>query len=109
MPIIEKTGNETKRPWLDSVWFGLTLGLICPWVVFVGYYIVFHRHITLKEFFNYLKLGDSFISALSVCVFLSNLLVFFIFIWTRKDKSARGVLAATFMYAFFVAIMKAIE
>lgn len=108
MPIIEKTGYEGKNPWIDSMWFGLVLGLVCPWVVFVGYYFVFHHHITIKEFIDYLKLGDSLVSALSVCVFLSNLLVFFIFIWTRKDKSARGVLAATFMYAFFVAIMKTI-
>lgn len=56
-------------------------------------------------FIRYLYGGDTFLPILSLCV-VPNLLIFFTFIWTNRDKSARGVLLATIIYAMYVCIMK---
>lgn len=44
---------------------------------------------------------------LSICVF-PNLGIFFIFYRMKYDMAARGVIMATFMYAFMVLIAKLI-
>lgn len=60
------------------------------------------------SYLRYLNGGGTFLPILSLCV-IPNLLTFFIFIWTKRDKSAKGVLMATFAFAIYVGIMKMIE
>lgn len=92
----------------DSQVLGLVLGLLTPAVFFIIYYFVRFHYMSIFAYFRYMKLGGIFTPTLSLCV-VPNLLVFFIFIWTKRDKSARGVLLATFLYAIAVGILKSIE
>lgn len=92
----------------DSVILGTVLGLLAPLLVFVIYYLVAYRGMNLPAFLHYLGNGEMFLPLISLYCAGSNLLLFFIFIWTNRDKSARGVLQATFVYAIYVCIMKLI-
>jgi hypothetical protein len=89
----------------DSVLLGTALGLLSPIAIFMIYYIIRYRGMYFPAFLRYLYSGGTFIPILSLCV-TPNLLIFFIFIWTKRDKSAKGVLMATFVYALYVCVMK---
>jgi hypothetical protein len=91
----------------DSVLLGTLLGLFTPVILFMGYYLIRYRGMYFPAYIRYLNAGENFLPILSLCV-TPNLLTFFIFIWTKRDKSAKGVLAATIVYASFVCIMKMI-
>ena len=92
----------------DSIILGTVLGLLAPMLCLVIYYLIAYHGMNFGAFFHYLTNGEIFIPVISLCCFASNLLLFFIFIWTKRDKSARGVLQATFAYAGYVCIMKLI-
>jgi len=92
----------------DSIALGTVIGLFAPLLVFITYYLIIYHGMNMAAFLHYLTNGEIFVPVLSLCCFASNLLIFFIFIWTNRDKSARGVLQATFVYAIYVCIMKLI-
>ena len=75
--------------------------IYCP---FCDQKIVFKSYDFFDFLFRSFLLGVHF-KLISICVF-PNLLAFFIFIWTNYLKSARGVLLATFIYAFIIFIGK---
>lgn len=106
MKLVQKQGQGYRQRF-DDVKIGLAAGIIAPIIVFLLYYIIFHRHMDFFYFLKYLKDGDIFIATLSLCVII-NLLLFFICLWTNRDRTARGVVMATFLYAIYVAIMKSI-
>lgn len=89
----------------DSQLLGATLGLLAPAIAFFSYYFINYNYMTAEKFFKYMQLGQITSAVTSLCV-LSNLLVFFIFIWTKKYYSARGVLLSTFIYAALVCYLK---
>jgi hypothetical protein len=89
----------------DNILTGLFAGIVAPAVAFIIYAKFKQSNATVLEVIN------EFIRLKIVTVVLSfaafvNLLVFFAFIWTKSDKSAKGVLAATIIYFFFVIILK---
>jgi hypothetical protein len=90
---------------LNKMWIGILLGLLSPSIAFAGYYLLKYKFMTIHEFINFLKLGDIYTSVISLCV-LANLVVFYPFIWKEKWNGARGVLAATFIWAALVLILK---
>ena len=108
MPQIENTGKGSPLIRFDNVKLGVAIGILSPMVTFLIYYLIFHHRMFFFNFLDYLKTGDIFVSTLSLCVFASNLLLFFCCIWTNRDKTARGIVLATFLYAIYVAIMKTI-
>lgn len=89
----------------DSIIIGTVLGILVPAIAFFAYYLVRYKGMYFPAYIRYLYTGGTFLPILSLCV-TPNLLVFFIFIWTKRDKSARGVLQATFAFALYVGIMK---
>ena len=89
----------------DNIWTGLLCGFIFPAVVFLLYAKFKQPGDALADVIR------EFIRLKIVTVILSfaafaNLLVFLAFIWMKADKSARGVLTATIIYAFIVIILK---
>jgi hypothetical protein len=89
----------------DSVLLGTSLGLAVPIIAFMSYYFIRYTGMNFSAFIRYLSGGGLFLPILSLCV-VPNLLTFFIFIWTKRDKSAKGVLGATLVFAIYVCIMK---
>jgi hypothetical protein len=89
----------------DNVYTGLFCGFAAPAIAFLIYAKIKQPDeavmAVIKEFIH-LKIVTVI---LSFAAFV-NLLVFFAFIWIKSDKSARGVLSATIIYAFLIIILK---
>jgi len=90
---------------IDKQWVGILLGGILPVLTFYAMYLFVYpslRLITISELFAAKSL---FARILSLSV-IPNIAIFFIFIWTNKLSAARGVLAATIIYAIAVFAIK---
>ena len=93
-----------KSNLLDHLYTGLGLGILLPIFVLMGMWLVN----TEGSFVNYLK-GFYELNSLAGLISLSvipNLLLFFIFIWSNKIKSARGVIFATLIAALIMLLFK---
>ena len=89
----------------NNAWIGFLSGLVAPLITFSIYVkIKFPREDFLSVVNDILQLGV-LSPIISLTVFV-NLLVFFIFIWSNADRAAKGVLGATFIYAFMVVLLK---
>ncbi len=94
-----------KRNRLDRLITGWLIGFIAPLIIFL---IVFQVKYSEMEFTVYLRnvwQMKIFLKILSLCVF-PNLGFFFLFYRIKYDMAARGVIMATFMYAFVVLVAK---
>jgi hypothetical protein len=93
----------------DTVWIGTITGLITPIFTLFIFYLVKYNHLTFGQFYTDILLANNIITpVISLCV-ITNLLVFFIFIWTNRYYNARGVLLATMIYAGYVVYKKFIQ
>ncbi|HDR90603.1 MAG TPA: hypothetical protein ENN63_13380 [Bacteroidetes bacterium] len=84
---------------------GLFLGLLMPVLTFFVFYLFLHNESGIVEFINEVIVRQVSTQVISLCA-VPNLLLFFVFIWTDRLYSARGVLTATFIIAFVVLILK---
>lgn len=84
---------------------GLACGLAAPAIVFVTYFSIrdpyMHLADSVQRFYESGVL--SYYISLSAIV---NLGLFFLFLKFNADKSARGVLGATIIYAFTILFLK---
>jgi hypothetical protein len=93
-----------KKNKFDTLYTGLILGIILPMLAILAIWI-FNSEGSLG---NYLK-GFYLVNSLAGLISLSaipNLLLFFVFIWTNRVKSANGVIFATFIAAFIMLLFK---
>ena len=90
----------------DNIQLGLVLGLIGPVLgLVVIYYFKFSSipfSVFLDEFFNNNKLITS-IGSLSL---LANVILFTIFVNTRRDKTARGIFLVTLVFGIAILLLK---
>ena len=89
----------------DSFIAGFIPGLIFPVIGFYCYFLLFFNYMDFHGFYHLLVKSDKVVSVMSLGVIL-NLIVFFVFYQLEADKSLRGVIAATFIYAFIVVYFK---
>lgn len=98
--------NTPDKRKFDSGWIGFTCGMLAPMLTLFTFYLVKYSHLSFQSFFvDVLGANNIVTSSISLCV-ITNLLVFFIFIWTNRNFSARGVLFSTFIYAGYVVYQK---
>lgn len=90
---------------LDKFWVGAIAGLLAPLIAFTAYYQINYRYMPVWRFINYLRLGDTYTSIVTLCV-LANLAAFYLFIWKKKYNGAQGVLGLTFIWAGFIMYLK---
>lgn len=97
------------RKKFDNTWIGFASGLIAPMLSLFIFYLIRYSHLAFSEFYYKILVEYGIVTpAISLCV-ITNLLVFFIFIWTNRNYAARGVLLATFIYAGYVVYQKYIR
>ena len=90
----------------DNPWLGLVIGLLGPVLGFYIYYqLVFADHVSLAGFIKFVHTPETLSKVISLSVLL-NLPLFFWFIHKRLDRTARSVLAATFVYVAIIAYLK---
>jgi len=97
--------NNMKNIDFDKLWIGALLGLLVPLIVFMLYYQINYSFMNMYKFINYLNLGQIFSSVVTLCV-LSNLVVFYPFLWKEKYYGGRGVLLSTFLWGGFILYLK---
>jgi len=88
----------------NSVLTGLLPALILPSLTLLGFWIVKSDR-PFTEFlvqFQQLNMLSKLVSLSAI----PNLLLFFLFIWTNRNFSARGVIFATLLLAFIMLILK---
>jgi hypothetical protein len=89
----------------DHFLTGFISGLIAPLIGFYIYYLISFRYMALGSYISRItELGlASGVISLSL---IANLVVFFYFIRKKTDRSARGVIGATFVYGLLIVILK---
>lgn len=96
---------ERKRKGYDRIGTGWLLGTVIPLVVFLITYMVKFSEQEFSVYLRNLWHMRVFFKIISLCVF-PNLALFLIFYRLKYDMAARGVIMATFMYAFLVMFAK---
>ncbi len=85
----------------------MVLGLVAPIVSLIIYYFVkFYPTYTLKDFFDFLRTNKSQITAVSVPCLVLNIALFTYYINSHKDSTAKGIFAATLIYAIIALLFK---
>ena len=96
-----------KRNRYDRVLTGWLTGAIIPLLIFLLTYEIKYSEMDFMIFVRNMWQMKIFMKLLSLCVF-PNLGFFFFFYRIKYDMAARGIIIATFMYAFLVLIVKLI-
>ena len=90
---------------LNKMVVGFIPGMLVPVIVLVIFNRAVFDHLSPGEFLQNMINTRKLSAVISLSV-ISNLLVFFIFIWLNYLYSARGVLAATLVFGLLVVITK---
>lgn len=88
----------------DSMLYGLILGLLLPPLALVIFWLV-KSDLGFWNFLQRFHLLGMLSKVLSLAT-VPNLLLFFVFIWTHRNFSARGVIFATLLMAFVMLVLK---
>jgi len=97
--------QQRKKNRLDNTGIGFLIGFLVPLIVFFVVYIFGNKNISLTDYTQSLWQLRVLIKLGSLCVFV-NSIVFMGFIRLKYEKTARGILGATIIYAFVVLITK---
>lgn len=92
----------------DAFLTGFIPGLLLPVIGFYLYYQLFFQYMGLNKFIDHLVRINMLVSVLSLGVFL-NLILTFYFYRAEADRSIKGVIAASFIYAFVVVYYKVLR
>ena len=84
---------------------GFSIGVIAPLVTLV-IYIAFILEVEIETALATFEKMNTLTHHISLSVFLTNIILFFLQIKIYKEQVARGILGATFVYAFIVMFIK---
>ena len=91
----------------DNLRLGLVLGLVAPIVSLVIYYFVkFYPTFSIWDFFLFLRTNKQQVTAISVPCLVANIALFTYYINSHKDSTAKGIFAATILYAIAALLFK---
>lgn len=88
----------------NSVLTGLVPGILFPSLTMLGIWMVKSDRGVIEFLVQFQQIH--LLSKLISLSTIPNLLLFFLFIWTDRNFSARGVLFATLLLAFLMLILK---
>lgn len=97
----------------NSIYLGITIGIILPFICLFIYSIVNKYNITLGEILKtyvtenmYSSIKKEIIPKLLSLCLIPNLFAFFGFLQINKLLSARGIIIATILYGVLIVILK---
>ena len=91
----------------DNLRLGLVLGLVAPIISLIIYYFVkFYPTFSVRDFLVFVKDNKTQITAISVPCLVLNIALFTIYINSHRDQTAKGVFAATLIYAIVALVFK---
>lgn len=91
----------------DNLVFGLILGFIIPLLSLIIYYFIkFYPLYSMGDMFAAFHDNSRLVTAITIpCLFL-NILVFTLYINSRRDRTAKGIFAVTLLYAVAALLFK---
>jgi len=92
------------KDWSNTMLTGFVAGILTPLIAFRSYVFFFRKGESLTEVVESFMLRDVHTHVISLSV-IPNLLVFFLFLWSSRERSSNGVIGATILYALTVAIL----
>jgi hypothetical protein len=91
----------------NNLQFGLVLGFIAPLLSFVGYYFYkFYPTFSFGEFLTALRTNKTLVTGITIPCLLLNIVLFTIYINSRRDQTAKGIFAITLVYAIVSLLFK---
>jgi hypothetical protein len=91
----------------DNLRLGLILGLVAPILsLFIYYFVKFYPTFTVKDFFYFFQTNKSQVTAVSVPCLVLNIALFTFYINSHRDSTAKGIFAATIVYAILALVFK---
>lgn len=91
----------------DNLRLGIIFGLVAPIISLIIYYFVkFYPLYSVYDFFYILKTNKPQITAVSVPCLVLNIALFTFYINSHRDKTAKGIFAATLLYAIVALLLK---
>ena len=91
----------------DNILTGLLPGIIIPVVFLYAILLVRKNEYMFPEYFNMIYDAGILPKLISICL-IPNLLLFFIFIWSNRYLSARGVILSMFIAGLVIGFLKII-
>lgn len=98
---------KARRHKFDRIPFGFLIGLIGPLLIFIAVFLAKGKGEALSDYIVGLRTFDVLPKLLALCVF-PDLFLFLFLMKKRYDMAARGVMVATFIYAFVIVFLKLI-
>lgn len=90
----------------DNIRLGLIIGLLMPLLGVVIFYLWKFSSVSFSEFWDYLNTHKNLITSVSViCLFL-NIVVFTLYINTKRDQTAKGIFAVTVVFGIAALVFK---
>ena len=102
---IDNNKNTIWYQRFDKTWIGFIFGLSAPVITLGIVFLTTFNGYSYTEFIYFLSTMHIMTKLFSLCV-LSNLAIFFLYIWGNLMSGARGVLAATLLIAMIVAFIQ---
>ena len=90
----------------DNLKLGLAIGLIAPFAGVVIYYFWKIYPFTWGEFWHVLKTNKQLVTSLTMLCLFMNVIIFTIYVNTKKDQTAKGIFAATVLFAIISLLYK---
>lgn len=91
----------------DNLRLGLVLGLVAPIISLAIYYFVkFYPTFSMRDFYFFLRTNKQQVTAISVPCLVANIALFTYYINSHKDSTAKGIFAATILYAIAALLFK---
>jgi hypothetical protein len=90
----------------DDIKLGLVIGLLMPLLGVLLFYLWKFSSVSFSEFWDYLKTHKNLITSVSVvCLFL-NVVVFTLYINTKRDQTAKGIFVVTVIFGIAALVFK---
>jgi hypothetical protein len=93
---------------LDKLPFGIVLGALAPVLGIVIYYFakIDTAAVSFGDFIEYFFRTKALLTAVGSLSLIANIILFTLFINSRKDKTAIGIFAMTVMYGLMILYAK---
>ncbi|PIF06136.1 MAG: hypothetical protein CSA36_03220 [Draconibacterium sp.] len=94
-----------KKNRFDHSGIGYIIGFLLPVLLFFLAYLFGNNDVSLVQYARGLWRLQALVKLISLCVF-ANSIAFMVFIRMKYEKTARGILGATIIYALVVLLSK---
>jgi len=90
----------------DNLQLGLILGLIGPVLGLVVIYFFKFSSVPFSDFLDEFFHNNKLITSIGSLSLLANVILFTIFVNTRRDRTARGIFIVTLIFGIAILILK---